>query len=169
MNQVLQINAEDLTVTVQPGVAHMPPSVAVKSAGLFSPIDSGADATLGGMCATRASGNCAGEDGVGLHKMDLLVTEAGSGAIDMMRTLKRALDPKNILNPGKISSMECRTVAQPMPSLSDDLGFDFARVAPSGTAVCLGCRRVTSAATTRWYTTTSSCAAPTLPMLAARR
>lgn len=42
---------------------------------------------------------------MGPHKMDFLMTEAGSGAIDMMRTLKRALGPKNILNPGKIFSM----------------------------------------------------------------
>jgi D-lactate dehydrogenase (cytochrome) len=34
--------------------------------------------------------------------MGFLVNEAGAGAIDMMRTLKRALDPKNIMNPGKI-------------------------------------------------------------------
>jgi D-lactate dehydrogenase (cytochrome) len=34
--------------------------------------------------------------------MDFLVTEAGTGAIDMMRTIKRALDPKNIMNPCKI-------------------------------------------------------------------
>ena len=37
-----------------------------------------------------------------LHKMYFLLTEAGSGAVDMMRTIKRALDPDNILNPGKI-------------------------------------------------------------------
>ncbi|HYF44091.1 MAG TPA: FAD-linked oxidase C-terminal domain-containing protein, partial [Ramlibacter sp.] len=46
-----------------------------------------------------------GEHGVGLHKMDFLVTEAGAGAVDMMRTIKRALDPKNIMNPGKIFSV----------------------------------------------------------------
>jgi D-lactate dehydrogenase (cytochrome) len=34
--------------------------------------------------------------------MDFLVTEAGDGAVEMMRTIKRALDPKNIMNPGKI-------------------------------------------------------------------
>jgi D-lactate dehydrogenase (cytochrome) len=52
--------------------------------------------------ALSLDGTCTGEHGVGLHKMDFLVTEAGAGAVDMMRTLKRALDPKNIMNPGKI-------------------------------------------------------------------
>jgi D-lactate dehydrogenase (cytochrome) len=52
--------------------------------------------------ALSLEGTCTGEHGVGLHKMDFLLTEAGSGAVDMMRTIKRALDPQNILNPGKI-------------------------------------------------------------------
>ena len=55
--------------------------------------------------ALRLGGTCTGEHGVGLHKMDFLRTEAGDGAIEMMRTLKRALDPDNILNPGKIFSV----------------------------------------------------------------
>jgi len=55
--------------------------------------------------ALSLEGTCTGEHGVGLHKMDFLVTEAGVGAIDMMRSIKRALDPKNILNPGKIFSL----------------------------------------------------------------
>ena len=54
--------------------------------------------------ALALEGTCTGEHGVGLHKMDFLVTETGSGAVDMMRTIKRALDPKNIMNPGKIFS-----------------------------------------------------------------
>src|SRR4051812_24083816 len=52
--------------------------------------------------ALSLGGTCTGEHGVGLHKMGFLVDEAGAGAVDMMRTIKRALDPKNIMNPGKI-------------------------------------------------------------------
>ena len=52
--------------------------------------------------ALRLGGTCTGEHGIGLHKMDCLVTEAGVGAVNMMRTLKQALDPHNIMNPGKI-------------------------------------------------------------------
>jgi D-lactate dehydrogenase (cytochrome) len=52
--------------------------------------------------ALSMEGTCTGEHGVGLHKMGFLVTETGAGAVDMMRTIKRALDPKNIMNPGKI-------------------------------------------------------------------
>jgi D-lactate dehydrogenase (cytochrome) len=52
--------------------------------------------------ALRLEGTCTGEHGVGLHKMDFLVDEAGAGAVALMRLVKRALDPSNIMNPGKI-------------------------------------------------------------------
>ena len=55
--------------------------------------------------ALRLEGTCSGEHGVGLHKMNFLLDEAGAGAVDLMRQLKRALDPKNILNPGKIFTL----------------------------------------------------------------
>ena len=55
--------------------------------------------------ALALGGTCSGEHGVGLHKMDFLRSEAGDGAVDLMRTIKRALDPHNIMNPGKIFRM----------------------------------------------------------------
>ena len=52
--------------------------------------------------ALAMDGTCTGEHGVGLHKMGFLVEEAGTGAVQMMRNIKHALDPDNIMNPGKI-------------------------------------------------------------------
>jgi D-lactate dehydrogenase (cytochrome) len=52
--------------------------------------------------ALKLDGTCTGEHGVGLHKIDFLVQEHGDATLDVMRALKRALDPHNIMNPGKI-------------------------------------------------------------------
>jgi D-lactate dehydrogenase (cytochrome) len=55
--------------------------------------------------AIAAGGTCTGEHGIGLHKQGFLVDEAGAGAVAMMRQIKQALDPHNIMNPGKIFSL----------------------------------------------------------------
>ena len=54
--------------------------------------------------ALAMDGTCTGEHGIGLGKQDWLVAELGD-AVDLMRTLKRAIDPQDLFNPGKIFSL----------------------------------------------------------------
>ncbi|MBI1187325.1 MAG: FAD-binding protein [Alphaproteobacteria bacterium] len=52
--------------------------------------------------ALAMDGTCTGEHGIGIGKQDWLVRELGEDGVAMMRAIKRAIDPKNLFNPGKI-------------------------------------------------------------------
>lgn len=53
--------------------------------------------------AIAMDGTCTGEHGVGVGKKEYLVEELGADTVELMRTVKRAIDPLNIMNPNKVS------------------------------------------------------------------
>src|SRR6478735_5409972 len=88
MNAIVALRPDDLTVTVQPGVTRSQLEAAAGPHGLFFPVDPGADATLGGMAATNASGTTTVRyGGMRAHVLELEVVLAGGKVV---RTGSRA-------------------------------------------------------------------------------
>ena len=116
MNDIIEVDDRNLMAVVEPGVVTNKLDEVLQKYGLFFagyPM-SEEFCFIGGNVAENAGGGKAvkygvtisGEHGIGHKRRDYMGLVMSEAHLDMMRKIKRALDPKNILNPGKIFSLD---------------------------------------------------------------